>query len=549
MRGKLRCSGVPEIDDYVSLVETGKIVACEDQKKLVAYIRRVFADESLRVDTEQLKGYRQYETFFFKLHPWELFLLALTLCTYREDGLPRWSQSFNLLGRGAGKSAVGAFFSFCVLSAINGIREYDVDICANSEEQAKRIFNDVHSALRGYSDQRLMRKYWHWTKTEIENKSTDSVLKYRTSNTLSQDGLRSGAVIFDEVHAYRDWKSINVFTTGLGKKPCPRRFYFTTDGNIREGVIDNLKERASKILDGEIDDNGFLPFICRLDSKEEVHDKAMWAKANPSLPYRPNLMAEIEQEYEDYRIDPVNCSDFITKRMNLPQGNSDVEVAKWDDIAATNKPLPDLGGMPCVAGIDFAKTTDFIGACLLFRDKGTYYVMHHSWLCSHSADRGRIKAPLDDWERRGLLTVVDDVEVHPSYVTAWLFEQSQCYVIEKIGIDSYRHSFFMRELAEYGWTAKSGNVKMIRPSDVMLTHPKINSAFVNHTMVYGDDPMMRWYTNNTMLEPAPHGNFTYGKIEGRSRKTDGFMALVAAMAVEEFIPDIVEYEFFEPISI
>ena len=29
------------------------------------------------------------------------------------------------------------------------------------------------------------------------------------------------------------------------------------------------------------------------------------------------------------------------------------------------------------------------------------------------------------------------------------------------------------------------------------------------------------------------GNFVYGKIEGRSRKTDPFMALVASMTIEE----------------
>lgn len=546
---KLKCDDVPEISEYMHLVESGELETCAEQKKLMQLVRNAFETEELTVNREQLDQYKAYQQFFFKLHPWELFLLTLTLCTYRADGLPRWSQSFNLLGRGAGKSALGAFFSFCVLSAGNGIKEYDVDICANSEEQAKRIFNDVLSALRNYDDQLLMRKYWHWTKLDILNKTTNSTLKYRTSNTLSQDGLRSGMVIFDEVHAYKDWKNINVFTTGLGKKQSPRRFYFTTDGNIREGVIDNLKDRATNILDGKTEDNGFLPFICRLDDKNEVSDKAAWVKANPSLPYRPTLEAEIVQEYEDYKVDPVNCSDFITKRMNIPQGNAETEVATWEDILATKQELPDLGGMPCVAGIDFAKTNDFIGAVLLFRREQTYYAIHHSWACARSKFLGCIKAPLEEWERRGFLTMVDDVEVHPYLIVSWLYEQSKKYVIEKIGIDYYRHSFFMRELSEFGWSAKNDAVKLVRPSDVMLAQPKINSAFVNHRMVWGDEPMMRWYTNNTILEPAAHGNYTYGKVEYRSRKTDGFMALVSAMAVEEYIPEIIQYEFYEPVSL
>lgn len=53
---------------------------------------------------------------------------------------------------------------------------------------------------------------------------------------------------------------------------------------------------------------------------------------------------------------------------------------------------------------------------------------------------------------------------------------------------------------------------------------------------------MRWATNNTMLvrrgekEGTDTGNYFYAKIEGKSRKTDPFMALVAAMTVEDELP-------------
>lgn len=39
---------------------------------------------------------------------------------------------------------------------------------------------------------------------------------------------------------------------------------------------------------------------------------------------------------------------------------------------------------------------------------------------------------------------------------------------------------------------------------------------------------MRWYTNNAKQVLDAKGNITYGKIEPKSRKTDGFMAMVAA---------------------
>lgn len=70
---------------------------------------------------------------------------------------------------------------------------------------------------------------------------------------------------------------------------------------------------------------------------------------------------------------------------------------------------------------------------------------------------------------------------------------------------------------------------------------------MNQSIAWGDNPLMRWYTNNTKLVPAAHGNFTYGKIEEKSRKTDGFMAFVAAMTREGEIPEWTTQEIMEPL--
>lgn len=54
---------------------------------------------------------------------------------------------------------------------------------------------------------------------------------------------------------------------------------------------------------------------------------------------------------------------------------------------------------------------------------------------------------------------------------------------------------------------------------------------------------MRWFTRNTKLEPAPNNNFKYGKIEPKSRKTDGFMAFVNAVILEEELPESFGFDF------
>ena len=49
---------------------------------------------------------------------------------------------------------------------------------------------------------------------------------------------------------------------------------------------------------------------------------------------------------------------------------------------------------------------------------------------------------------------------------------------------------------------------------------------------------MNWAANNTMLvRNDKDGNMTFGKIEARSRKNDPFMALVAALQIEDDLND------------
>lgn len=73
-----------------------------------------------------------------------------------------------------------------------------------------------------------------------------------------------------------------------------------------------------------------------------------------------------------------------------------------------------------------------------------------------------------------------------------------------------------------------------------MVAPIIASAFINHKIAWGDCMIMRWFTNNATRMIDKKGNITFGKIEPKSRKTDGFMALVMA-----FICYMQKQEIFE----
>ena len=109
-----------------------------------------------------------------------------------------------------------------------------------------------------------------------------------------------------------------------------------------------------------------------------------------------------------------------------------------------------------------------------------------------------------------------------------------------IGIDSFRYTWLNKALKHYGFDAfdkENKRVYLVRPSDIAKTSSLINSAFLNH-QISGWDRMMAWYTNNTKRILDSKGNTSYGKIEQKLRKTDGFMGFVDAMCCLDYLPDM-----------
>lgn len=389
-----------------------------------------------------------------------------------------------------------------------------------------------------------MKKNFYWNKEAITNLKTNSTIKYKTSNAKSGDGLRPGAVIFDEVHQYQTWDLINVMKTGLGKTEDPREFYITTNGEVRDGVLDSLLDKSLEILEGGLEDVGFLPFICRLDDKEEAYKEECWFKANPSLYKRNSLLQQIRKEFVDFKKNPVVNKSFIDKRMNLPQTYGDISVTTWENIKATNQPIPyeELEGLNCTVGIDYSKVNDMVGAGILVRKNCKYYFISHAWVCTRSADLPRIKAPLKDWEEQGFLTFIDGVEIPPFVVCKWIEEQLEKYSFSMLGLDNFRYALMRDALEEI--RIDQDEIKLVRPSDEMKIVPVIDSLFNLQKIAVGDNPLFRWSANNTCLVDKKNGNFAYDKIERKSRKNDLFMAFVhAVIASIDQLEDWDEYSF------
>lgn len=537
-----------EVQEWIDIVENGTYRTCEEQKLLIKHVKKCFETENIYINLEQMNNYMGLAQKYlpFNLFPWQKFIITLHDCTYwKESGMPRWPDLFCELGRGAGKDGTIAFEAFCLTSPYNGMKEYDVDICANNEEQAVRPVKDLTGWFEEPKAIKKIKKFFHWTKEQIACTKTRSVIKGRTNSPKGKDGLRSGIVIFNEIHQYENYDNINVFTTGLGKKAHPRRSYYSTNGEVREGPLDDLLADSEDILhNDDIDDNGLLPFICKLDNEKEVDNEENWTKANPSLPYLPNLLLETRREYREWKKNPERLPAFMSKRMNLPQCSKESAAADWSLIEKTKRELPAMEGWTCVCGIDYMKTTDFAAVNLHFKKGDLRYDVNHAWICSESKDLPRIKAPWKKWVEDGHITYVEDVEIHPDLIADYIYRMGQEYRIVMVALDNYRFALMKDSLRKVGFSKEQENIRLVSQLDILKVVPVIDHCFNNEFLIWGNNPVLRWATNNTKTvrygkkQGVDKGSFVYAKIEARSRKNDPFMAFVACMVVEE---EIVEY--------
>lgn len=528
----------PYIDEYMIMVENGEIQSCEEQKLLMVYVRSVLDREDVVINADMIEKSVDVPAkyFPFELFAWQKFLNALMYGVRYTDGRLVWNEILILMGRGGGKTGYMGYDSFFMTSGHHGIKNYDIEVVATSEEQAERTFLDVYEVLEDKKHTEKLKKAYKWTKTRIQHKKTRSVIKYNTSNARTKDGKRTGCAIFDEVHEYEDYKNINIYTSSQGKVRDSRIIYTSTDGYIRGGPLDDLKEKARMVLNREVEDLGFLPFICRLDSDEEVEDETKWEKSNPSYRYNKDLQVQMKREYTNAKLNSSLWMEFMTKRMNRPQEDVRREVASYEDRLATNQPLPEvLNGITAIGGVDFADVRDFCSIGLLFKHGGKRYWTQHTFIHHMALKLQDINPEIIDLaKKKKLCTIVYDKSIEPERVVNWYLEKIKTFHIKKIAMDDYRASILKPKLEEAGI-----EVEVVRRGRV--THgklaPLVDDMFINHSIVFGDDPLMRWYVGNVYVDELGNGNKEYKKIDKEKRKTDGFFAFLHSLNLDSELKD------------
>ena len=262
------------INPYIEKILNNEIEHCKEQELMIKNIViPILEREDVYIDEDKIeKGLSLQKYFPYQLIEWEVFLFALIVGVFFKNGDIVFKDIRIIVGRGSGKNGFISFLCFYFLSPYHGIRGYNIDLLANSEEQAMTTFNDVYEIVKEPFNNKLKKALeanYYATKEKILGKKTKSVLRFNTSSKRGKDSKRTGCIIYDEKHEYLDATNMNTLASGLGKVWHGREITITTNGHVRGGVLDRELEQANDILKEYNPLNRTLVFWCRIEDEKE----------------------------------------------------------------------------------------------------------------------------------------------------------------------------------------------------------------------------------------------------------------------------------------
>ena len=534
--------------EYAHGVLDGRVIAC---KKVKMACERFFRDlERSRTDeawpwvfdeARAERPIRYMEAYLtpskgaydaFVLMPWQRFCEAnLYGWVHRDTGLRRFNEGLIVVGRGNGKSTmVSGNASYGVSK--DDERGADVYLLANSKEQASIVFNECATQIRNSrisSHFRVLRDAIYYDKT-------NGSIRHRASDSRKLDGLNPAMAIFDELHAYRDFKLINVIKRGMNKRRQPLALYITTMGTVLDGPLMHFYQLfTDAMIEGKLRDDvadRMFTFICELDDKDPVEDTSTWIKANPSL----GVLLDLEQlkgDWERSKHVPQERSDFICKQLNIFTNSTEAKFVDFEVLKRNNGTFDEAGleGRECYAGFDLSMTEDFTAAALEFPlEDGRFFWLGHTWIPEKKALADNEKIPYYEWAMQGLLSIEPGDYVRYESVLEWFIKAAKKYEIRSIGYDPANAMRLVQSLEAQGFPTH-----LVRQGPLTLNGPMkdLREILLDGCLVINGNPLCRWYLDNVKIKQgvrdAEHENWLPTKA-GRYAKIDGFAALLNAHA-------------------
>lgn len=537
--------------EYTQKVFSGEIIAGVEIKKVLRMLQRdresgkyIFDPSVANMRIAFIQTFcKQSKAPFYNKPPvlmlWQKAFFTALYSFFRKDengekGKMRFTKALMLIARKNGKTALAAFDGFTEMT----IGEGGQFLCcgSNDDKQAALIWGEVKNISKKF--EKTPRRF-HSNLTLVKNNKNDNEVFKMSSRTRDKDGRQISKAYLDEIHNARDNELYMSIWQSMSITEAPLLLMLTTEGFITDGLLDKELIYGRGILDGEIDDDTFLPFLFTQDSENEVwQSPETWVKSNPSLGTIKKwdyLQANVNKAKRDKETRMhVLCKDF-----NIHQNNSQAFLMQEDYTYPAMFDIADLRGCYCLAGVDLSSTTDMTAAIMIIQkpEDNTVYMLPRFWIPERKLTETPDKnsgAKYEEWARAGLLEVCPGNEVDGALVADWLYTFYENYniMLYKCGYDVRLSKAFTNRMTEL-FGAES--LEVIPQAAKFLSEPTklLEADLKSRNINYNENELMRWCFSNCQVKLDPYGRIIITKIGGQAaRRIDGAAAAVIAYAIK-----------------
>lgn len=531
------------LEQYHDLIENNEVIVGYWIRKEVQNLMQDLNNPAFIYDpTEAHKRIKFMQTMCLQSkHPYfnkplELmpFQLAFTEALYSfkmtDTGYRRFVEALMEIGRKNGKTTWAAGDGHTDL----WIGEGGSEICcaSNDDKQCRYIWREI-AGMRSRLDPKKALSSQNLT--EIRNDQKNILITRMSSKTQNKDGGNYTKTYQDESHDVDEENGnceiAEACWRGMSTKDEPLFINVTTQGFSRDGCyLDKKIARAKAIIEGEIDDVHFLPFLFEQDSEAEIwQDESSWEKSNPSLRYGVKKWSKLRRDVEIARTDKEARLHLLCKDFNIKQNSAQAWLRAEDYLYTQEvKSLEDFRNCTALAALDCSQTTDLTNLKLLFMKKGddTIYVFSHYWMpeskLTDSADKAA-GARYEEWSQKGYITICRGSIIDLTDVTKYIVELKKRFgiTIFKCGYDKAYAREWEKSIDDVSETMREAlNQKQL--STAMKWTEK---EFEKHRINYGNNPVDAWCLSNACCYIDSYENYSCKKSTANKR-IDGAMVFI-----------------------
>jgi phage terminase large subunit-like protein len=456
---------------------------------------------------------------YFKLEPWQHFIVANLFGFVKSDGFRRYSRAYVEVPRKNGKSTFSNAILLYGLLA-DGEDGAQVYSAATKLDQAMMVFAEGARVCRKLD--------WLAESVNVYNSINNRRINYNESvyrplewNPGKQDGLNTHMAVIDEYHAHPNDELYNVIRNSMGSRRQPLLFVITTAGFNRESACYRHRQYCTKVLEGAIEDDSLFSVIYTLDEGDDWKEKKNWIKANPNwgVSVNPRQLEEGLSEATELTHKEV---EFKTKLLNVWTDTASVWISDENWMRCQDDTEP--SGV-CYGGLDLATTGDFCAFSLYWPESGS--VRSWYWLPDENAKRRNDQQgdAIRGWAREGLIDVTEGNVTDYNYIRYKIGELADTYEIREIAYDRWNATQIVNDLVSDGLTMYpfgQGFASMSAPTKEF--ERLVKGKGISHD----GNPVTRWMLGNIMLKRDPADNVKIDKAKSGD-KVDGPVSIVMAL--------------------